>query len=234
MNEKLRVLAVGAHPDDVEISCGGTLARYALAGHHVMMGYATNGDKGHLEIPPAELAEIREQESRAAAAVIKAEVYWLGFPDGDLFYDRPTRTAFIDMLRQAKPDLIFTHWSEAYHPDHVAAGQLVFGANYICTVPHIKTEHEAATRMAHMYYIDVAHDVRAEAGEYVDVSEVYDLKRQMLAAHKSQVIWLREHDGIDVMARMEARDRALGQQCNAEYAERFVPRGFRPTTRLLP
>ncbi|MEZ4613871.1 MAG: PIG-L deacetylase family protein, partial [Caldilineaceae bacterium] len=102
MSGTLRVLAVGAHPDDVEINCGGTLARYALAGHHVMMGYATNGDKGHLEIPPAELAVIRERESRAAAAVIGAEVFWLNFPDGDLFYDRETRLVFIDMLRQAR------------------------------------------------------------------------------------------------------------------------------------
>ena len=61
MSKQLRILAVGAHPDDVEICRSGTLALYAQAGHHVMMGYATNGDKGHLVIPPDELAEIREQ-----------------------------------------------------------------------------------------------------------------------------------------------------------------------------
>ena len=234
MSGTLRVLAVGAHPDDVEINCGGTLARYAVAGHHVMMGYATNGDKGHLEIPPAELAVIRERESRAAAAVIGAEVFWLNFPDGDLFYDRETRLVFIDMLRQARPDIILTHFPEAYHPDHVATGQLVFGANYISGVPHVKTEHEAADRVAHMYYMDVHHDMRAEGAEYVDVTDVYDLKRKMLAAHESQLVWLRDHDGVDVLARMEARDRALGTECGVELAERFVPRGFRPTTRLLP
>ncbi|MBV7336238.1 PIG-L family deacetylase [Chloroflexi bacterium TSY] len=233
-NNKLRILAVGAHPDDVEICCGGTLARYALAGHHVMMGYATNGDKGHLEIPPDELALVREKESRAAAAVIGAEVYWLNFPDAELFYDAETRLAFIDMLRQARPDIIFTHWSEAYHPDHVAAGQLTFSANYISGVPHIKTQHPASDRVAKLYYMDVAHDVRSEAAEYVDIGEVYELKRKMLAAHESQLVWLRDHDGVDVMARMEARDRALGQQCGVEFAERFVPRGFRVSERLLP
>lgn len=234
MERKLRILAVGAHPDDIEISCGGTLARYALAGHHVMMCYATNGDKGHLRIPPAELAVIREQEARRAAAVIGAEVFWMGFPDGELFYDRQTREAFIDMWRQARPDIVFTHWPEAYHPDHIAAGQLAVGANYIATVPHIRTAHPPCDRPARIYYMDVAHDVRVEAAEYVDVTEVYDLKRQMLAAHESQIEWLREHDGVDVLARMEARDRALGQQCGVEFAERFVPRGFRSTARLLP
>ncbi len=234
MAETLRVLAVGAHPDDIEICCGGTLARYALAGHHVMMCYATNGDKGHLEIPPAKLAEIREREARAAAAVIGAEVFWMGFPDAELFYDRPTRDAFIDMLRQARPDIIFTHWPEAYHPDHVTTGQLVFSANYISTVPHLRTQHPASDRVARLYYMDVDHDVRVQGAEYVDITEVYELKRKMLAAHESQIEWLREHDGIDVMARMEARDRALGQQCGVLYAERFVPRGFRSPTRLLP
>jgi LmbE family N-acetylglucosaminyl deacetylase len=234
MAKKLRVLAVGAHPDDVEICCGGTLARYALAGHHVMMGYATNGDKGHLRIPPAELAVIREREARAAAAVINAEVFWTGLPDGELFYDRPTRQIFIDMLRQARPDIILTHWSEAYHPDHVAAGQLVFSATYISTVPHIQTEHPASEMVGRIYFMDVAHDVRAEAAEYVDITEVYELKRQMMAAHTSQLEWLKEHDNIDIMAVMEGRDRATGQQCGVTYAERFVPRGFRPTVRLLP
>lgn len=234
VTKTLRVLAVGAHPDDIEICCGGTLARYAAAGHHVMMAYATNGDKGHLAIPPAELAVIREREARAAAAVIGAEVFWLGFPDAELFYDRPTREAFIDLMRQARPDLIFTHWPEAYHPDHVATGFLAFSASYISTVPHIRTAHPAATQIPLLYYMDVSHDVRAEAAEYVDITEVYDLKRRMLAAHESQLTFLREHDGIDVMASMIARDQAIGAQCGVAYAERFVPRGFRSTRRLLP
>jgi len=234
MTKQLRVLAVGAHPDDVEGYCGGTLALYAQAGHHVMMAYATNGDKGHLVIPPAELAVIREREARAAAAVIGAEVFWLGFPDAELFYDAPTRLVFVDMLRQARPDIIFSHWPEGYHPDHVATGQLVFGANYISGVPHIKTAHESTEGVAKLYYMDVHHDIRAEAGEYVDVTSVYDLKRQMFACHESQLVWLRDHDGIDILEVMAARNRALGEQCGVEYAERFVPRGFRTTERLLP
>ena len=178
--------------------------------------------------------EIREQESRAAAAVIGAEVFWLNFPDAELFYDAPTRLVFIEMLRQAKPDIIFGHWPEAYHPDHVAAGQLVFGANYISGVPHVKTESEATKGAALLYYMDVHHDIRAEAGEYVDVGEVYELKRQMLASHESQLVWLRDHDGVDVLESMATRDRALGRQCGVEFAERFVPRGFRMTKRVLP
>jgi hypothetical protein len=111
---------------------------------------------------------------------------------------------------------------------------LVFSATYISTVPHIQTNYPASESVARIYYMDVSHDVRAEAAEYVDITEVYDYKRRMLAAHTSQLEWLKEHDHIDIMAQMEARDRATGQLCRATYAERFVPRGFRPTVRLLP
>lgn len=106
MTDKHRVLAVGAHPDDIEIRCGGTLASYAAAGHHVMMACATNGNKGHTSIPPKELAIIREREARASVAIIDADLFWLDFPDAELFYDAPTRLAFVNMIRQANPDII--------------------------------------------------------------------------------------------------------------------------------
>ncbi|MBN1562724.1 MAG: PIG-L family deacetylase [Anaerolineae bacterium] len=234
MDKKMRVLAVGAHPDDIEIRCGGTLARYAEMGHHVMMGYATNGNKGHRTIPPDELAQIREKESRAAAAVIGAEVFWLNFPDAELFYDKETRLAFVDMIRQARPDLIITHWREAYHPDHMATSELVCGASYISTVPHVKTDHPPCAAVPMIYYFEVDFTVESAAAEYVDVSAVYEKKRQMLACHASQFEWLRENHGVDLAERMIPRDRSYGAQCGVAYAERFVPRGFRPKERLLP
>ena len=82
--------------------------------------------------------------------------------------------------------------------------------------------------------MDVHHDIRSEAAEYVDVGAVYELKRQMLASHESQLVWLRDHDGVDVLESMAQRDRANGRQCGVEFAERFVPRGFRVTERVLP
>ena len=241
MTNKLRVLAVGAHPDDIEINCGGTLARFAGEGHHVMMAYATNGEKGHRTIPPEELAVIREKEARAAAAIIGAGVFWLAFPDGDLFYDRETRLHFVDMIRQARPNLILTHWGETYHPDHIATSQLVCGASYISTVPHFKTEHPPCSTVPKIYYMDVYYGVNAESSEYVDITPVHEQKKQMLAAHASQIVWLRENHNVDLMARMIAQDQAIGQKLDpgvsypgTTYGERFVPRGFRTAKRLLP
>ncbi|MGJ3240341.1 MAG: PIG-L deacetylase family protein [Anaerolineae bacterium] len=234
MTQTLRVLAVGAHPDDIEIRCGGTLARYAQAGHHVMMACATNGNKGHTKIAPDELAQIREQEARASAAVIGADLFWIGFPDAELFYDPPTRLAFVDMIRQAKPDVILTHYHQAYHPDHMATSQLVAGASYISTVPHIKTEHPPTEKVPRIFYFEVDYTLESEATEYVNITSVYDQKRQMLAAHESQYEFLMENHNVDVQAKMEQRDMQYGSICGVQYAERFIPRGFRLTERILP
>ena len=97
----MRVLAVGAHPDDLELLCAGTLARYAQDGHDVIMCVATDGTAGHMEIKPSELAQIREREARAAADIIKAEFMWLGFPDELVFNDRQTRLAVVDAIIKA-------------------------------------------------------------------------------------------------------------------------------------
>lgn len=73
--DKLRVLAVGAHPDDLEILCGGTLAKYAKLGHKVIMAHLLNGNKGHYEMDSKKLARVRKEEAENAAQIIGAEVF---------------------------------------------------------------------------------------------------------------------------------------------------------------
>ena len=81
----MRVLAVGAHPDDLELLCGGTLAKYAQLGHHVTMAVATNGEVGSMTLTKEEIAAVRKAEAAAAAAVIGADFVWMGYPDEFLF-----------------------------------------------------------------------------------------------------------------------------------------------------
>ena len=75
----MRVLAVGAHPDDLEILCSGTLAKYAKQGHHVTMAVATNGEVGSMTLPNEEIAAVRKAEAAASAAVIGADFVWMGY-----------------------------------------------------------------------------------------------------------------------------------------------------------
>lgn len=219
----MRVLAIGAHPDDLEILCGGTLARFAARGDAVAMLIMTDGSARHAEIGPEELAGIRERESRAAAAVIGAELTWLGLPDEFVFNDEPTRRRLLEAIRAARPDLILTHDPDDYHPDHRATSRAVFDASFVMGLPNVRTPSPPYPGVAPLFYFDTLAGVGFQPAEYVDVTDTFAAKRKMLAAHESQVAWLRHHDRIDIQTFIETVARFRGLQCGCEYAEGFRP-----------
>jgi LmbE family N-acetylglucosaminyl deacetylase len=233
----MRVLAIGAHPDDVEYHCGGTLLRYKEAGHEVVIGIATNGDQGHYSIPPVELAEIRRAEAQKAAEALDAELIWLGFHDGFLGDDETTRLAFVEMIRKAKPHVILAHDPDDYHQDHRAAASLSVAASFIATLPHVDTASPPIPRTPALYTIDHSAGATFRPTDYVDVSEVFERKVALMECHASQVAWLKEHDGSDVVGDMRIVNRYRGLSCGALYAEAFRRHdawGFMSAGRLLP
>lgn len=235
--EKLRVLAVGAHPDDLEISCGGTLSRYVELGHEVAMAYVTNGDMGHFVIEPEDLAKIREREARSASEVIGAKFMWLGYPDEWVFHDKEIRLRVIDVIREAKADLIITHDPNDYHPDHVAVSDIVFAASFLSSVPHIVTDHGHVEKVPTIYYMDTYAGVGFLPEDYVDISGAIEKKLKALSQHKSQVKWLKEHDNIDILDCVRTIAKFRGLQAGVSYAEgfkRLLRRPGVPTRRLLP
>jgi len=233
----MNVLAVGAHPDDLEILCGGTLARCVRRGDRVTMLVMTDGSAGHAEIPATELAAIREREARAAAEVIGAEFVWLGLPDEFVFNDEPTRRLLLNAIRGAQPDLILTHYPDDYHPDHRATSRAVFDASFVMGLPNVRTEHPAHPGVATLYYFDTLAGQGFLPAEYVDISETWAVKREMLDRHRSQVDWLRYHDQIDIFQFMEKVAAFRGLQCGVQYAEGFRPADAWPRVhpyRVLP
>lgn len=233
----MRVLAIGAHPDDLEILCGGTLARCARRGDDVTMLIMTDGSAGHAQIPAAELAVIREREARAAAAVIGAEIVWLGLPDEFVFNDEPTRRRLLDAIRAARPDLILTHAAVDYHPDHVATHRAVFDTSFIVGLPNVVTPSPPHPGVPPLFYFDTLAGVGFLPTEYVDVTETFDVKQEMLRQHASQVEWLLHHDGIDILAFMKTVARFRGLQCGVTYAEGLAAAHVWPRVqprRLLP
>lgn len=221
----MRILAIGAHPDDLELACGGTLAKYSKEGADITMAYATNGDMGHKEILPEELAEIRKAEAQAANELIGAKLIWMDYPDEWLFSNRNARETFIDVIRRARPDVIITHCSSDYHPDHRAVSELAFGASFLSSIPHIKTPHVFHGKIPPIYYMEPLAGL-ADHGfypdTYIDISDVFTVKREMLACHQSQLQWLKEHDNIDFIDFMETVAKFRGLQCGVPYAEGFV------------
>ena len=138
-----RILAVGAHPDDMEILCGGTLGKYAQREQTVIMAHLTNGDKGHAEMDSAQLAKIRRAEAEAAARVIAAQAIGLDLPDAWLTFDPATRLRVVDLVREARPDIVITLSPRDYSSDHVTTSRLVCDATFLATAPLVATRHAA-------------------------------------------------------------------------------------------
>ena len=234
----MNILAIGAHPEDIEIACSGTLATCVKRGDKVIVCHASSGNLGHVIIPPDELTKIRAEEARRAGAMAGIEVITAGFNDLDIFDNNKTaRDMMVDVIKYANPDLIITHNPDDYMPDHTAVSRLVFDASFTATLPNYKSKYKDPAKLVPIYYMDTLAGVNFNPTEFVDITEEIDLKIRMLECHESQLVWMREHDGIDFADMVRTCSRYRGYQCGAEYAE-----GFRPcqvylkgtTKRLLP
>ena len=233
----MNVLAVGAHPDDLEILCGGTLARYAREGHRVVMAHVNNGNKGHHHIPPDELAGIRDKEAIASSSIIGAEHINIDIDDLDVYVEREQVLKCVDLIRGTEPDVIITHSPDDYMPDHSVSARIVFDASFVATLPHVKTEYGHFDRVTPIYYMDTLAGVNSKPSEYVDITDTFETKQKMLSCHKSQLDWLKEHDKVDILQFIRTVAEFRGLQCGARFAEAFsrVEKwGRNPVKSLLP
>ncbi|MBN1343741.1 MAG: PIG-L family deacetylase [Phycisphaerae bacterium] len=235
----MNILAIGAHPDDLEINCAGTLAACAQRGDTVTMAVFTSGNMGDLRIQPDELAAIRKREAEASAAIIGARLLWTGVTDELVFPNEAQRHLMIDLLRQADPDVIFTHGPGDYHPDHRYVSQLVFDGYFQKGLPHIPGQTRPACRFgrAQIYYMDNVAGIGFLPTEYVDVTDVMETKRRMLRCHESQLASMKELADTDLMEMIETQNRFRGMAAGCRLAEGFCrldayQRGL--TTRVLP
>lgn len=233
----MKVLAVGAHPDDLEILCAGTLARFVRGGHEVVMAHASVGDKGHAGIAHQEVGRIRMAEARAAASVIGAASETLSFRDGEIAVSDENMRLVTDLIRKVEPDLIITHHPDDYHGDHNAVTRLVVDASFLATLPYYITSLPAHPKACPIYYMDNLAGVGFEPSEYVDISDTIELKKAAMQEHQSQLTWLRDHHSSDVLELIDTVGAFRGLQCGVPYAEGFQPLrawGRLTTERLLP
>jgi LmbE family N-acetylglucosaminyl deacetylase len=219
----MNILAIGAHPDDIEMQCAGTLARYAEAGHKVFMAVATNGNVGSPTHTREEIAAIRHREQRASCALIGAELIWMNFDDEWLMDNRETRTRFIDAIRQADPEVMIIHGPTDYHPDHRISGRVAEDARIPATVRLVETSLPYIKKIPHIFYMDNPVGLDFEPEAFVDISATFATKKAMLLKHESQDIWMRavygDHTSI---ADMMVQNAALrGSAAGGAYAEGF-------------
>ncbi len=219
----MNILAIAAHPDDIEAYCAGTLIKFARAGHKVTHAVFTSGNMGDLHAPPEQLAATRKAEAQAAADLIGATLIWGGIDDECVFPNEHQRVLMIDILREADPDIILTHGPDDYHPDHRYVSRLVFDAYHQKGLPNIPGQRRPACRfgLTQVFYMDYAMGINFQPMEYVDISDVFQVKRDMLMKHASQVVSMQEHSQVDILDMIEVMGRFRGLNCGCRYAEGF-------------
>jgi LmbE family N-acetylglucosaminyl deacetylase len=207
VRKPLKIVCVGGHPDDPESGCGGTLLRYAEAGHGVTIVYLTRGERGIRDKGLEESAKIRTGEAEAASRLIGAKAVFAGQIDGATEMTRARVDDMQKILAAAAPDILFTHWPIDTHMDHQVASLLALRANM------------ALRRRAEVFFFEV--DLGSQThgfapNTYVDISAVVEKKKAALFAHVSQNgegVWREHHQ---VMAEFR------GRESGVRAAEAFV------------
>ena len=233
----MNVLAIGCHPDDIEVACAGTLAKYVKEGHRVTVCHVANGNLGHAIIQPDELRAMRREEAKRAGALAGIEVITCDVGDLMVYPNKEQRDRVVEVIRQVMPDVIITHSPNDYMPDHTAVSQLVFDASFAASVPHYPHGEHTPAPVTPLYYMDTLAGVNFQPTEYVDITDTIDLKLEMLECHESQMTWMREHDHIDFAEFVKTCARFRGLQSGVMYAEAFTPCLAWPkltTKRMLP
>jgi len=217
-----RVMVIGAHPDDPEFGCAGTVIKWAQAGRQVTYVLLTSGDKGShdAELHPGRLASQREGEQRAAAADLGVcEVSFLRHPDGILENTLELRRELASVIRRHRPDILMTidPWRHyQLHPDHRAAGQAALDALYAAREWYVFPEQLVEdvepwrVKEAYLFWTD-------NADYWEDITCSIDLRLSALKRHASQVGL--ESDKIEERIRTRARE--AGAKAGYAYAEEF-------------
>jgi len=190
---KIRVLFIGAHPDDNDIRGGGTALLYTSLGHTVKFVSVTNGDAGHQSMAGATLARRRAEEARKAGEYGGFDYITLDNHDGELEPTLENRKKIIRIIREFRPDLVVTHRPNDYHPDHRYTSTLVQDAMYMVTVPNICPDSPFLDYNPVLIYLadSFTKPQPFEASVAIAIDEVLDRKLEMMNFHVSQFYeWL--------------------------------------------
>lgn len=243
------VLAVAAHPDDIEFYQAGTLLLLKDAGCEVHMWNVANGSLGSMNLPPEEIAEIRSEEARGAAMLAGGKWHPPLFGDLEIFYDKTSLARVSAVIRSIRPQIILTHSPADYMEDHQNVCRLVVSATFSRGIPHyISDPPQPPSQDSVAIYHAAPHGLTDGYRNVfrphflVNVSSVIERKKAMLFCHRSQSRWLEDSQGVSYVTGMleSARIMAARGECG-EFAEGwcrhshvgFSPADFDPLGEVL-
>jgi len=193
----LKIVAIGAHHDDIEISCGGTIAKAVRNGHEVLMVVLSTSEYTNYRGEVLRTPEEAEREGKKAAEILGAKIKTLNFLTKDIPYNSKSVEAINEILDEFKPDVILTHWPHDTHQAHRnAALASISAARYFNTI----LMYEPMMPSGRSYF-----GFRAQV--YIDISEFNKIKMESLKAHKSQY---EKYGGEFWLGAVEARARLRG------------------------
>ncbi len=190
--KKLKILMIGAHPDDPDGCGGGAALRYAARGHEVRFLSVSDGRAGHFSMPPDALAARRRKEADEVARLIGITYDVWDIPDGEVEASLENRRRMVRYIREFSPDLVITHRNNDYHADHRNTALLVQDASYLLTVPNYCSDTPIMPRMPVIaFFSDRFKEPPFRADVLVPIDEVVDKKYEVLRCHESQYFeWL--------------------------------------------
>ncbi len=223
------ILFIGAHPDDLEILCGGTICICLQQGFEVWLGIATNGNVGTPDLSREEIAAIRKEEASASAKALGVHgLIWMNEDDELLFDDKPTRLKFVDAIRQAKADIVVAHNPNDYHPDHRVVSRLATDARILSAVRLVETRHPPVKAPPELFYMDSVAGIGFPPDYLVDVTASFERKLSALGYHKSQNAWMRDLFDRDLPELACVQSAFRGLQGGVKYAEAFSQPSYWP------
>ena len=223
---KLDILAIGVHPDDVELSCAGTILKHIKMGKKVGVLDLTKGELG-----TRGSAELRMEEAKKAAELMNLDVrVQLDFADGFFTNDEQHQREIIQVIRLCKPDIVLANAIDDRHPDHGRASKLISDACFYSGLVKVETEYdgqqqEAWRPKAVYHYIQDRH---LEPDFVVDVSEFMDQKLEVIKAYGSQFFNPDSSEpetpisGESFLDVVKAKMAVLGRQIGVDYAEGYT------------
>jgi LmbE family N-acetylglucosaminyl deacetylase len=225
---KHTVLAVGAHPDDVEMLCAGTLALLHGRGWNVEVATMTPGDCGSATLSRSEISTLRKKEAAASLAVLEGRYHCLECDDVFIVYDRSTLLKVIALIRQVQPGIVLAMSPQDYMVDHEITSLITRTACFSAGMKNIDTDGAKPLGwIPHLYYLDPLEGKDALGKGVlptmvVDISTTMPAKEQMLLCHESQRGWLRSHHGMDeYVETMRTLSSMRGRMAGVRYAEGF-------------
>jgi N-acetylglucosamine malate deacetylase 1 len=217
------VLAIAAHPDDVEMTCGGTLAQMKRRGRTFGIVDLTGGEMG-----TRGNAEMRRREAERAAEILGAEFReTLNFGDGGLKTTRENELVIMDVIRRHRPRLVITSVPDDRHPDHARAGRLVADAAYYAGLRKIETAHPAHRPQQTIYFPTAR---MHEPNLVVDITPVIEIRREAIRAFVSQFYTEGSAEPETMISQrlfveaLDGRARHVGFLIGVDFAEGFISR----------